>query len=138
MKGRDGQVRGAQLKVLSKAGKQTTVFCPLQKLIPFEIGENHSDDEDTVNEGQLIELPEEPEYDEESSSEKNITLGNQDSGRRNKRKAAIEGQNLHRLCEQLSLVFTCDVDISISVGMKAHACVNSFSTPFSRAIKLQK
>jgi hypothetical protein len=100
VKGPDGQVRGAQLKVLSKAGKQTTVFRPLQKLIPFEIGENRSDDEDTANEGQLVELAEEPEHDEESSSEKNITLGDQESRRRSKRKAAIEGQNLRRLREQ--------------------------------------
>ena len=74
VKGPDGQVRGAQLKVLLKAGKQTTLFRPLQKFIPFEIGENRSDDEDTANEGQLVELPEEPEHDEESSSEKNILL----------------------------------------------------------------
>jgi hypothetical protein len=31
--GRDGQVRGATLKVLSKSGKQTTIHRPLQKLI---------------------------------------------------------------------------------------------------------
>jgi hypothetical protein len=41
VKGRDGQKRGAKLKVLSEKGKQTTVFRPLQRLIPFEIDENH-------------------------------------------------------------------------------------------------
>ncbi len=40
VKGCDNQVRGAKLKVLSKSGKQMAVFCPLQKLIPFEITEN--------------------------------------------------------------------------------------------------
>ena len=35
VKGPDGQVRGAQLAVLSNLGKRTTVFRPLQKLIPF-------------------------------------------------------------------------------------------------------
>ena len=42
VKGHDGQIRGAKLKVLfSKTGKQTAVFHPLQKLIPFEINKNH-------------------------------------------------------------------------------------------------
>ncbi|CAB4029636.1 Hypothetical predicted protein [Paramuricea clavata] len=41
VKGRDGQIRGAKLKALSKTGKQTAVFRPLQRLIPFEINENH-------------------------------------------------------------------------------------------------
>ena len=40
VKGRDGQIRGAKLKVLSKTGKQTAVFRPLQRLIPFEISRN--------------------------------------------------------------------------------------------------
>ncbi len=39
VKGRDDKVRGAKLKVLSKAGKQTSVFRPIQRLIPFEIVE---------------------------------------------------------------------------------------------------
>ena len=33
VKGRDDKVRGAKLKVLSKAGKQTSVFRPIQTLI---------------------------------------------------------------------------------------------------------
>jgi hypothetical protein len=41
VKGRDGQIREAKLKVLSKKGKQTAVFRPFQRLIPFEINENH-------------------------------------------------------------------------------------------------
>ena len=97
-------MRGAQLKVLPKAGKQTTLFRPLQKLIPFEIGENRGDDEDTANEGQLLELPEEPEHDEESSSEKNITLDDQQSGRRSKRKAAIEGPEFVNSIYKLSTI----------------------------------
>ena len=35
VKGCDGQIRGAKLKVLSKTGKQTAAFRPLQRLIPF-------------------------------------------------------------------------------------------------------
>ena len=35
--GRDGQVRGARLRVLSKAGKQSSVHRPVQRLIRFEI-----------------------------------------------------------------------------------------------------
>ena len=104
VKGTDGQVRGAQLKVLSKTGKQTAVFRPLQKVIPFEIGENRSDGEgeieDTANEGQLDELLEEPEHKEESTSEKITTPDYQESGKRGRRKAAIEGQNIRRLREQ--------------------------------------
>ena len=37
VKGRDGQVRGGRLRVLSKAGKQSSVHGPVQRLIPFEI-----------------------------------------------------------------------------------------------------
>ena len=39
VKGRDGQVRGARLKVLSKAGKQSSVHRFVQRLISFEIRE---------------------------------------------------------------------------------------------------
>ena len=37
VKGRDGQARRAKLKVLSKEGKQSEIYRPFQKLIPFEI-----------------------------------------------------------------------------------------------------
>ena len=45
VKGRDDQVRGAKLKVLSKTGKQKVLFHPLQKLIPFEISENRESED---------------------------------------------------------------------------------------------
>ena len=35
--GKDGSTRGAKLRVISKQGKRTTAYRPLQKLIPFEI-----------------------------------------------------------------------------------------------------
>ena len=43
--GRDGQVRGAKLKAISKGGQQTTMFRPIQKLVPFEIVEVSTDTE---------------------------------------------------------------------------------------------
>ena len=39
VKGRDGQVRGARLRVLSKAGKRSPVHRPVQRLIRFGIQE---------------------------------------------------------------------------------------------------
>ena len=45
VKGRDDQVRGAKLKVLSKSGKQKVLFRPLQKLIPFETSENRESED---------------------------------------------------------------------------------------------
>ncbi|XP_028408219.1 uncharacterized protein LOC114530797 [Dendronephthya gigantea] len=100
VKGLDGQIRGAQLKVLSKAGKQTTVFRPVQKLIPFEICENENNEENATDDAQLLELPEEPE--DESLNEEVKTHDGPESGKRKKRKAAIEGQNLRRLRERFS------------------------------------
>ena len=61
VKGQDGQVRGVRLKVLSKAGKQSSVHRPVQRMIPFEIREksavNPEDEvdmrENTVNEEEI-------------------------------------------------------------------------------------
>ena len=39
--GRDGQARGA----ITKSGQQTTMFRPIQNLVPFEIVEAHTDTE---------------------------------------------------------------------------------------------
>ena len=80
VKGRDGQVRGARLKVLSKAGKQSSVHRPVQRLIPFEIQEKS-----VVN-------------DEEIQPE--IEVPGAVSSARPRRKAAVEGQALRRVREQ--------------------------------------
>ena len=93
VKGRDGQVRGARLKVLSKAGKQSCVHRPVQRLIPFEIREksavNPEDEvdmqENTVNEE---EIPQETETQDVVSNA------------RPSRKAAVEGQAMRRVREQ--------------------------------------
>ena len=80
VKGRDGQVRGARLKVLSKAGKQSSVHRPVQPLIPFEIQEKSvANDEEIQPE---IEVP------------------GAVSSARPRRKAAVEGQPMRRVREQ--------------------------------------
>ena len=43
--GRDGQVRGARLRVSSKTGRNTIIQRPLQKLINLEISEPVSDEQ---------------------------------------------------------------------------------------------
>ena len=96
VKGRDDKVRGAKLKVLSKAGKQMSVFRPIQRLIPFEIVETPGcTSGDNNSEGDLNntvrELPE-IENKEENREQRN-------DGRA-RRKAAIEGQDLRRVREQ--------------------------------------
>ena len=51
--GRDGNVRGAKLKVVSNTGEVTTCYRPVQKLIPFEIAEN-LEKNDTTNDNEAI------------------------------------------------------------------------------------
>ena len=46
--GRDGQVRGAELRVISKGRQQTKIFRPLQKMVPFEIVEADENTEFTA------------------------------------------------------------------------------------------
>ena len=85
--GRDGQVRGAKLKAISKDGQQTTMFRPNQKLVPFEIVEVSTDTKS-------------PEVNENSADK--------DEGDREIRRtlrrtaAAVEGQHLRRLREQFN------------------------------------
>ena len=105
VKGPDGQVRGAQLAVLSNLGERTTVFRPLQKLILFEIEENYADNESgaegTADKSQLDEFAREHECNEDESTSEEHTDVNEDKSRtRCKRKAAIEGEKLRRLREQ--------------------------------------
>ena len=94
-KGRDVQIRGAKLKVLSKTGKQTAVFRPLQRLIPFEINENH----DCTSKQQPKESKDSVNKDE-NVNEAAVTVNEETSAKRQTRKAAVEGQNLRRLREQ--------------------------------------
>ena len=92
VKGKDGQIRGAKVKVLSKKnGKQTVVLRPLQRLIPFEIvSSNGSEDLTETCESELVakEYTEKREYPVTTSISK-----------RPVRKAAINGQNERRLRE---------------------------------------
>ena len=93
VKGRDGQVRGARLKVLSKAGKQSSVHRPVQRLIPFEIREKS-----TVNPEDEVDMQENTVNEEEIPQETEI----QDvvSNARPSRKAAVEGQAMRQVREQ--------------------------------------
>ncbi|CAB4041514.1 Hypothetical predicted protein [Paramuricea clavata] len=92
VKGRDGLVRGAKLKVLSKGGAQSSVHRPLQKLIPFEIVQDdvdkHEGDDNDRNAEQHNTTETESRADERKGS------------RRPTRKAAIDGENLRRIREQ--------------------------------------
>ncbi|CAB4006307.1 PREDICTED: uncharacterized protein LOC100197852 [Paramuricea clavata] len=92
VKGRDGLVRGAKLKVLSKGGAQSSVHRPLQRLIPFEIVQDdvdkHEGDDNDKNAEQHNTTETESRADERKGS------------RRPTRKAAIDGENLRRIREQ--------------------------------------
>ena len=74
--GKDGQTRGAKLKMANESGKTTTAHRPVQKLIPFEITE-------------------------EPVPMENVSSGvarDQNHGEgRIRRRAAVEGQTLRRL-----------------------------------------
>ena len=92
VRGRDGQVRGARLKVLSKAGKQSSVHRPVQRLIPFEIREKS-----TVNSANDVDAEEDSENDEVP---KGIVVRDDVINARHRRKAAVEGQAMRRIREQ--------------------------------------
>ena len=95
VKGKDGQIRGAKVKVLSKKnGKQTVVLRPLQRLIPFEIvSSNESKDPTETRESELVvqEYTEKTDYPVTTSVSK-----------RPVRKAAIDGQNERRFRERFT------------------------------------
>ena len=79
--GKDAQVRGAELVVISKTGEKTVCQRPVQKLIPFEITtDNH---ELSINE---------PVKDSKRADETHIL-----NSRRPTRKAKEEGQYLREL-----------------------------------------
>ena len=85
----------SRLKVLSKAGKQSSVHRPVQQLIPFEIREKS-----TVNPEDEVDMQENTVNEEEIPQETEI----QDvvSNARPSRKAAVEGQAMRRDREQYS------------------------------------
>ena len=93
VKGWDGHVQGARLMVLSKAGKQSSVHRPVQRLIPFEIREKSA-----VNPEDEVGLQENTVNEEEVPQKTEI----QDvvSNARPSRKAAVEGQAMRRVREQ--------------------------------------
>ena len=68
--GKDGKVRGAWIKINTDSGRQSHIYRPVQKLIPFEIAENSGD----------------------ARGESQVTG-------RMRRRAAIEGQEIRRLRE---------------------------------------
>jgi hypothetical protein len=91
--GCDGKVRGAKLNVLSKTGKRSNVFRPVQKLIPFEIMENREcGEQESVESGDTAT--------KEHENEQVVIKENVVNEKRPLRKAAEEGQNLRRLREQ--------------------------------------
>jgi hypothetical protein len=98
VRGRDGQVRGARLRVLSKAGKQSSVHRPVQRLIPFEIREKP-----TVNSEKDADV-------EKDSGEElvpvEIVAQDEDGNARPRKKAAIEGQTMRRIREHYTYILT--------------------------------
>ena len=78
--GRDGNIRGAQLKTVFKSGQQTLIYRPVQKLIHLEIPNNRIENS--------LAVPDVTDMTSEHTTEARKT-----------RKAAIEGQNLRRLRE---------------------------------------
>jgi hypothetical protein len=93
VKGRDGLVRGAKLKVLAKGGAQSSVHRSLQRLIPFEIVQ---DDVDKHEEGDDNDKNAEQHNTTETESRADERKGS----RRPTRKAVIDGENLRRIREQ--------------------------------------
>jgi hypothetical protein len=95
VKGRDGLVRGAKLKVLAKGGTQSSVYRPLQKMIPFEIVENDVNVDEEISDS-------DKNTEQNNTPEIELTANEATRSRRSTRKAAIEGENLRRICEQYS------------------------------------
>lgn len=83
--GKDGQVRGAKLKMANESGKTTIAHRPVQKLIPFEIAE--------TKEPIPVLVPE--------MSSSGVARDENHKEGRIRRRAAIEGQTLRRLKENI-------------------------------------
>ena len=88
--GSDGKTRGARLKVISKEGRQTIAYRPVQKIIPFEIA---TETAPINNDAKRI-------LDAENLSSETIPKenhGQEHTVTRKKRQAAISGQYERRL-----------------------------------------
>ena len=96
-KGRDGQTRGVKLKAISKKGLTTSLFRPVQRLIPFGIVK--TDNGTVETDSDRVELPSERKHTETNEVEAEDGKNEPRASTRPVRKAAVEGQNLRRLCD---------------------------------------
>ena len=83
--GRDGQVRGAELKAISKGGQQT-------KMVPFKIVE--------AEHAEFTAIPKRRQKNSVIPGNASDKAEDEPSIKRTPRKAAIEGQNLRTRREQ--------------------------------------
>ena len=88
----DGLTRGAKLRVLAKGGAHSSIYRPLQKLIPFEIVENDVNMDEESNE--------DTDTKKNSTNETELRADEKTGKKRLMRKAAIERQHLRRIREQ--------------------------------------
>ena len=91
--GNDGNVRGAQLTSISKCGKRTNAFRPVQKLIPLEItnGENIDDNKNADSN---------TEEDKNDINKNSLKEETDNVNKRPRRKAANDGEEIRRLREK--------------------------------------
>jgi len=99
--GRDGAVRGAKLKTTSNQGRHTTAYRPTKKLIPFEI----TDQQQTFIPTTASPPPTPTTASHTEEPEPAFETHDRHKGVRSTRKAAIEGQNLRRLRENLKFTY---------------------------------
>ena len=91
--GNEGNVRGAQLTSISKCGKRTNAFRPVQKLIPLEItnGENIDDNKNADSN---------TEEDKNDINKNSLKEETDNVNKRPRRKAANDGEEIRRLREK--------------------------------------
>ena len=84
LKGEDGVVHGAEIKVVTKSVKTSLLRRPLTKLWPLEVRSTFTDFNETRNDGQL-------KTSEEKEKENNAAT------RPRRRQAAIQGEHIRRI-----------------------------------------
>lgn len=87
--GKDGKVRGARLRVISKEGRHTTAYRPVQKLVPFEIIQEKASD-------RIPPIDADDQFSETVPKESHGI----EHVRRIRRQAAVSGQYERRLREK--------------------------------------
>ena len=95
LRGEDGVVRGAEIKVVTKSGKMSLLRRPVTKLCPLELRSTFTDSNGTRNDNKLKTF-------EDKERENNVAT------RPPRRQAAVQGELIRRIVNSDELRGECD------------------------------